>query len=162
MPQLGVFSPLQISEWGVYTGLSAGSFHPSTAKLFTVWRLQPFSGLGWVGQEDEEEADSSRWGAPDWHKPTDVERVCVFIFRPVLCVCLESRVCVSSLFGWLKPLVCPSGRMSAAGKADFLSPSICIVAALYSCCSQLVKRRSSLKASTAHKVRVVSTRTNTG
>lgn len=50
MPQLGVFSPFYISALGVYVGLSAGSFHPGTLELFTARRLQPFSGMRWVGE----------------------------------------------------------------------------------------------------------------
>lgn len=161
-PQLGVFSPFYISALGVYVGLSAGSFHPGTLELFTARRLQPF--LGWGGWGSRGVERWRREGVGHWFlkssRLTQAYWWCVCIVSdPTECMwvcylCLESRACVSSLFGWLKPLVCPSGCMSAAGRVEFLSPSICTVGPQRSSCSsQLVKWVSPPEASTAHKAR---------
>lgn len=61
IPQLGVFSLFKISVLGVYTGLSAGSFHPSVLELFTARRLQPLReemGGGVRGREGVKHTDS--------------------------------------------------------------------------------------------------------
>lgn len=137
--------------------------------ILALWScLQPHASSlfrGWGGWGSRGVERGRREGVGHWSlkssRLTQAYWWCVCtVSDPTACmctcfyVCLESRTCVSSLFGWLKPLVCPSGWMSAAGRAAFLSPSICIVGPGRSCCcSQLAKWLSPPEASTTHKAR---------
>lgn len=90
MPQLWVFIPFQISELGVYMGLSAGSSHLTTLELFTDWRLQPFQGMRWVGVEGwTEEAEKERDTGPEKLQTVDGVCVCVNTAHMHISACLR-------------------------------------------------------------------------
>lgn len=96
IPQLGVFSLFKISVLGVYTGLSAGSFHPSVLELFTARRLQPVRG------GDGRRSQGKR--GSETHRLFKCVRSSYSFLRVCLYVCWESRACVVCffLFGLIK------------------------------------------------------------